>query len=198
MEAKASPEEARVNPRTRRVRQTVLDAAIELLLAHGAHEITAARVAEHADVARTTIYRHWPDQASLLLATIDALTAAHRRRQSSGNLETDLRSDLRSLHTRLVVREVRSVFGALAAYSPGDDAFATAQRRFIERLVEPLHQSLQAAQERGEVDTALDCELEAHNLAGPLLYRHLVMHVELTENFVDDVARRWLANRELA
>ena len=66
-------------------------------------------------MARTTVYRHWPDQGSLLLATIDALTAPHRTHQSSGELVDDVSSRLRSLRTRLEVRDVRSVFGALAA-----------------------------------------------------------------------------------
>lgn len=64
-------------PRRRRVRQVIVDAAVEVMLTDGAEHMTAMLVADRTDVARTTIYRHWPDQASLLLATIDAVTFPH-------------------------------------------------------------------------------------------------------------------------
>ena len=49
------------NPRTTRIRDIVLPAVIELLLAEGAGAVTALRVSEQAGVARSTIYQHWPD-----------------------------------------------------------------------------------------------------------------------------------------
>ena len=185
--------DARVNPRTRRVREVVLRAAIEVLIEHGAHEVTAARVAEQADVARTTIYRHWPDQRSLLLATVDALTAPHHPTESVGRLDDDVRSVLEQLRTRLTAHDVRSVFGALAAYSAGDEAFRDAQRSFIMQLTRPTRDVLATAQERGILRDDVDPELEATLLAGPVLHRHLALHETITDGFLDVVIRRWLA-----
>ena len=45
------PDIVRVNPRTRRVRHAILDAAFDVLLTEGAECVTATRVAERADVA---------------------------------------------------------------------------------------------------------------------------------------------------
>jgi len=191
-----STDETRVNPRTRRVREVVLSAAVEVLLENGAHEVTASRVAERADVARTTIYRHWPDQRSLLLATIDTLTAPHRRLESVGSLEEDVRAVLAQLRTRITTHDVRSVFGALATHASHDDAFSDAQRRFVEQLIQPTHDALTAAQQRGALHEDVDCELEARLLAGPVLHQYLALHDTVTDALLDVVIRRWLAAQD--
>ena len=49
--------------------------------------------------------------------------------------DRDLRSALQKLRTRLVVHDTRAVFGALASHAHHDQAFAAAQRRFVEQLV---------------------------------------------------------------
>jgi AcrR family transcriptional regulator len=186
-----------MNPRTRRVRQVILAAAFEALLADGAEHVTATRVAERADVARTTIYRHWPDQASLLLATIDAVTSPHHPPPDTGPLDSDLRSALENLRTRLVMRETRPVFGALASYAHHDEGFAAAQRRFVEQLVRPVAAVLEAARERGEVGGELDCRLEATLLAGPVLQHHLILHADIADGLIETVVARWLAVHDL-
>ena len=188
----------RVNPRTRRVRQVILDAAVGVLIAEGADYVTAARVAEHADVARTTIYRHWPDQTSLLLATIDAVTSPHHTMPEIDVFDRDLGSALRKLRTRLVVHETRAFFGALASRAHHDEAFAAAQRRFVERLVEPVAGLLEAAREKGDLSAEMDCRLEATLLAGPVLHRHLVLHAEISDELIDSVVGRWLAVHDLS
>ena len=182
---------ARLNPRTRRVKQVVLDAAVEVLLADGAEQVTAAHVAARADVARTTVYRHWPDQASLLLATIDTLVAPHHPPPGTGVLDSDLRSALENLRMRLVKNASRQVFGALASRSHQDQAFANAQRRFVEQLAQPVVAVLERARERGDVEASLDCRFEAELLAGPVLHRHLVLHAEVPDRLIDTVVARW-------
>lgn len=193
----SSTGEGRVNPRTRRVREAILSAAIELLVERGAQNVTAARVAEHADVARTTIYRHWPDQRALLLATIDALTAPHHPTPTVGRLDQDVRTVLGRLRTRLVTHDVASVFGALAAHAAQDDAFSEGQRRFVEQLTQPTADVLAHAKERGALGVDVDCELEATLLTGPLLHQHLALHHEITDGFIDEVTGRWLATHGL-
>ena len=78
------------NPRTTRIRDIVLPAVIELLLAEGAGAVTALRVSEHAGVARSTIYQHWPDQQALLLDAIDRIITPHVPTSITDNLEDDL------------------------------------------------------------------------------------------------------------
>jgi AcrR family transcriptional regulator len=54
--------------RQQQTRQRIVDAAIELHEALGPARTTVTEVAERAGVGRLTIYRHFPDEASLLTA----------------------------------------------------------------------------------------------------------------------------------
>lgn len=197
MDSERGQQDETLNPRTKRVQRVILDAAVELLLQHGAQDVTALRVAERAEVARTTVYRHWPDQPSLLLATVDALTTPHHHPPTAGPVAESVPSVLGSMRARLVARDVRSVFGALAAQAAGDDAFAEAQRRFIQQLTQPIQAVLEAAQQRGELEDALDCTLEATFLAAPILHRYLALHAEVDDGLIDETVQRWLATHGL-
>lgn len=185
--------ESRENPRTRRVRQLILETAVEILLESGAQEVTASTVAERADVARTTIYRHWPDQQSLLLATIAALTTPSATSTPTGSLADDLPRELERLRTRLVKRNVRSVFGALAGYASQHNEFQDAQRLFVEQLTQPIVVVLEAAQQRGKLPADLDCAFEATLLVSPILHQHLALCSKITDTLIDEVSQRWLA-----
>lgn len=193
MTSETTDVERRENPRTRRVRQLILETAEQVLLERGAHEVTAAIVAEKADVARTTIYRHWPDQRSLLLATIESLTTPHFEVEAEGPLDSDVRLNLERLRSRLVMREVRSVYGALAGHAAHDEAFADGQRLFIGQLVQPLVVVLEAAQGRGELGSKIDCTFEAAQLAAPILHQHLSLQAEITDAMIGEIVTRWLA-----
>ncbi len=186
--------EERENPRTRRVRRLILDTAVEVLLECGAHDVTASVVAERADVARTTIYRHWPDQLSLLLATVMTLTDSEHISALEGPLAESVPLELERLRMRLVTRDVRSVFGALASYAVQHEAFEDAQRLFVRQLAQPLVLTLEAARARGELSSEVDCEFEATQLAAPILHQHLVLHEEIADSLIAEVSRRWFLN----
>ena len=64
---------------------------------------------------------------------------------------------------------------------------------FIDQITQPLLDTLEAAQERGDLDASVDCEFEATMLAGPLLHEHLVAHRDIMVRLVDTTASRWLA-----
>ena len=182
-----------MNPRTRRVRRAILDAAGQMFIDHGADQVTAARVAIEADVARTTIYRHWPTSADLLLATIDDLATPGFPVVDSGDFEADLRSALNSLCVRLVMRETHKVFSALAAQAHSSQVFADAQSNFIGNLTRPIEQVLQAGKETGILPSDCDCRRETDTLASPILYQHFMLHNEPTAALVEDVLVPWLA-----
>lgn len=172
------------NPRTTRVRELVLKAAVELLLSGGPREVTATRVAEETGVARTTIYRQWPDQPSLLLATIDTLTAPHSPAPDSGELHDDLTAVLANLRTRLVTRNVLPILAALLDNASRDAAFVASQRRFVGRMVQPTIDVLVAAQDRGSLPATLDCSVAATVLTGPIFHQYLLMQKTIEDDLI--------------
>ncbi|MEM8620716.1 MAG: TetR/AcrR family transcriptional regulator [Actinomycetota bacterium] len=185
-------DDGRVNPRTQRVCAAILDAATALLREHGPHEVTIARTAERADVARTTIYRHWPDQRSLLLAAIDQLTVPHHDIETTGRLADDVWSALDQLRTRMVKRSVRSMFAAFGAHAARDTAFSDGQRRFALQLGAPTCAVLRDAQDRGDLDQSIDCDVESNLLAGAVIHQYVTLHNDVNDDFLDLVVDRWL------
>lgn len=184
------------NPRTSRVRRVVLDAAVELLLHEGATCVTAARISEETGVARTTIYRQWPDHASLVLATIEALVTPGRPQSpGTGDLATDLTSSLTNLRLRLVKRSVLPVFAALLEWSSRDDAFVEAQQKFVHALLRPTIGVLEEAQESGVLSKDLDCVTAAGTLASPLLFRHLIAREVIDDQLIEFTVSQFMGSQ---
>lgn len=185
-------EAERVNPRTRRVQRAILDAARTVFMNQGADHVTAARVAVEADVARTTIYRHWPTSGELLLAVVDDFTAPGYKTVSIGDFEADLRSTLNSMCVRLAYRDTRKVFGALAAHAHDSQAFSAALRNFIGHLTVPITDVLDAGIEGGDLPSGFDVEAATAALAAPILHHHFMLHNELSPELVEAVLVPWL------
>ncbi len=61
----------RADPRPVQTRELVLQAAQKIILAQGHAAATPTRLAEMTGVARSTIYRHWPDPACLIADALD-------------------------------------------------------------------------------------------------------------------------------
>src|SRR6266487_3976075 len=58
--------ENRIDPRVERSRMVVLEAAVDELADAGYGGVTIESVAARAGVAKSTIYRHWPDKLALI------------------------------------------------------------------------------------------------------------------------------------
>ncbi len=183
----------RENPRTTRVRQVILDAAVDLLVDQGAGEVTAARIANATGVARTTIYRHWPDQSDLLLDTIDALVAPHVATTVSDDLEADLHRALTDLRTRMTRHPFREVFAALLDHANRDRAFVAAQRRFIDGVLQPIRDTLAAAVDRGDLPSSVDPDRGCAVLAGPLFHQHVMVRASIDDRLISDTVHQYLA-----
>ena len=137
------------NPRTTRVRQIIVDSAAGLLIREGAGAVTAVRVAEDTGVARTTIYRHWPDATALLLDAIDRVVRPHVPTRITDNLEADLMTALTNLRMRMRRNPFRFVFTALLDHANRDRNLVPAQRRFVNGILQPIQDVITAALQRG-------------------------------------------------
>lgn len=67
-------------------RERILDAAYELFARNGVRAVGIDRIIEEAGVAKTTLYRHFPSKADLVLAFLDL----REQRWTRGLLETGM------------------------------------------------------------------------------------------------------------
>lgn len=182
------------NPRTTRVRQVILDAAINLLVEHGAGEVTASRISQETGVARTTIYRHWPEQSHLLLDTIDSIVAPHRPTTITDDLEADLVTALTNLRTRVTRHPFRQIFAALLGYANQDRTFVAAQQRFVTGVLQPITDILTAAAERGDLPPMADIPQNCALLAGPLFHQHVMLCESIDDQLIVNTVQQFLAH----
>ena len=180
------------NPRTIRVRQIILDAAIDLLIKEGAGALTAVRIAEKTGVARTRIYCHWADNTVLLLDAIDKLINPHVPTTLSENLEKDLSAALSNLRMRMTKRPFRIVFAALLDHTNRNRDAVGAQRRFVNGVLQPLQDILANAKGRGALPSTVDVESVSAQLAGPLFIQHVMLRIPISDRLISQTIARFL------
>jgi len=182
-------ERPRGRPRSQKAHKAVLEAAAELLLAHGLAAVSMDAVAERAGVSKATIYRWWPTKETLALdALYTEWATARPYPRDTGTLRGDLRALLRPWAKLASGRAYGRVLAALLTEAQTDPVFAAEYRH---RVVEPRRDQaravLQRAIARGQIPADLDIETALDLLYGPLYHRLLHGHAPLDDRFVQHV-----------
>jgi AcrR family transcriptional regulator len=184
-----APAPPRGRPRSEAARRATLDAAAELLLAHGLSAVSMDTVADRAGVSKATIYRWWPTKEALALdALYTEWAAAQPHPRDTGTLRGDLLALMRPWARLSRRRPYGRVVAALLAEVQTDPAFAVEYRR---RVLEPRRAQardvFQRAVQRGEIPADTNLEVALDLLYGPLYHRLLHGHAPLNDRFVTDV-----------
>lgn len=174
------------DPRVMRSRQAALSAVQEILAEQGWTGVTHVAVAARSGVGRTTLYRHWPDVASLIHDAID-LRIGQARSPRSGELRVDLISELNGLRMLLHDRASEHTMRAVLERAPFDPAFASLKEELYRSGSAGFRTILRAATKTGDLPAGLDIPLTIDQLAGPLFYRRLFAGLDIDETYVEAV-----------
>lgn len=180
--------------RSEGARQSVLEAADDLLVEQGFARLTVEGIAERAGVAKQTIYRWWSSKTDILMDAFIQDAAEDRVRGDSGNLRDDVRTRARKLARFLTKSDAGMVFRALNAQAQHDPALA---RRLREEYL--THQRaydrlpFEDAIVRGEL--AHDCavDLAIDQIVGPIYFRALITGQPVPPSFTDALVDAVLA-----
>lgn len=175
-----------VDPRVVRSRETVLAAAVELLATHGVSGVTVEAISQRSGVAKTTIYRHWPESSQLVLDAIRGL-AQPCATPDTGSLRDDLTEILLAMADNITTSALARVLPSLIDAADRDAAMADVQRVWVRERRSSLRQALQRAAQRGEIAEDIDVDVVAAMTGGALFYRRLVSHEPLDAAFVAGV-----------
>jgi AcrR family transcriptional regulator len=168
---------AEADPRVERSRRVVRQAALAELAEAGYGGFTVESVSARCGVARSTIYRHWPDKLALVADALETLNRQPRPAADAG--------DGGSARDRIgtLLRHLAAVFRD-PAFAPCVPAMIEGAERHPEvRAVlhrynaergRALVEAVAAAVAAGEVAADVDPELAAVALAGPIVYRRLM------------------------
>lgn len=176
--------------RSARVRRAVLDAALELLHAHGMDGLTVADVSTRAGVHETSIYRRWGTRENLM---IDALLEEAEELlpvPDTGSLREDLTAYLTSLTAYLSTPQGNAFDRALAA--AGDDTAASdARKRYWDTRYAHSGEIITRAIDRGELPDTTDPRLAVEMLVAPLHFKVVLtrerLDPALSERLVDSL-----------
>lgn len=184
------------DPRVARTRELVLTVAADLLADEGREGFNVDAIARRSGVARTTIYRHWPDLDVLLFDTFSALAESVKVDADTGSVRDDLVAIYCGLAVGFGDTCVGKVLPVLIDATRRDPALADLHRAFVAERRAPSRRAIEAGIARGELPADLDVDAFIDRIAGPVFYRTLVtrtpMEADEIERLVDDVlSRRW-------
>jgi AcrR family transcriptional regulator len=177
-------------PRSQRARRAVLDAARELVEEGGYASATIEAIAARSGVAKTTVYRSWPNRASLLVDLLVEITdEVAPPPKKAGDPLRAMRTELRHgaiAANGLVGRLLTSLLGE----AQQDPEVRTA---LLDRLFYPRRESSVGAIVRAQKIAAIRPDVPpfvaVDLLFGPLFYRMFVRHEPVTESFVKQVVQ---------
>jgi AcrR family transcriptional regulator len=183
------------------IRRKILKAASALLNEGGIAAVTMEAIAARAGVGKPTIYREWPNGASVALAAfLDSVEPPSRRPlkcgapERGGNPRGKPTSPLEAL--RLQLRATAHVFttrvgrhaAAMIAASQNDSELAKVFRtQFILRRREEGRSLINLAIAAGELRKDLDVEVALDLIYAPLYFRLLIGHGPLDAALTDAI-----------
>ncbi len=169
-------DDTELDPRVERTRRLVLNATLKELSAVGYGALTIDSIAARAGVARSTIYRNWPDKMTLIRDALEILNVQpHALPEQEQATAID---KVEALLVHLTSVMANSIFSDCISALVGAAELHPEVARFLHGYSSKRRQTLIKAIEegisRGEFPDDLDPELAALALSGPIIYCRLM------------------------
>jgi AcrR family transcriptional regulator len=176
-----------------RSRERTLAATLDLLTETGLNGLTIEDVARRSGVAKTTIYRHWPDREALVIEACLRMTDGDEEWPDTGSLEGDVRAILTDLAGLLATARWSAILPSIVDAAERDPDLAEVLGRLQRWHAAPLRAALDRAAGRGEIQEDADLDAIAAGLRGPLYFRRWFSREPIDDSFVELVMRGMLA-----
>ena len=161
-------------PRSEEARRKAIAAATDLIAERGVANLTIEQVAQRSGVAKTTIYRHWPERNGLVLDTV---------RSCFGDVPTpdpgSLREDLDVYFGGMVATDLTGTVGSLMPSlieaATRDPELEVLADRIAQERQRPILDIVERAQARGELPADLDARVVVGAIIGPIVFRKVML-----------------------
>ncbi|WP_327120383.1 TetR/AcrR family transcriptional regulator [Nocardia sp. NBC_01730] len=169
----------RGRPRSEDARRAILRAALELCERDGYQELTIKAIADAAGAGRQTVYRWWPDKASVLMEALVGLADEHPAllvEDDSADVLADIERLLATTY-ELARKVTGQALVGLMADAQRDPAIS---KRLQDTVIGPrratLRALLQQGVDAGELAEAVPLDLVVDFAFGAMWYRLLSRH----------------------
>jgi AcrR family transcriptional regulator len=179
------PREESLDPRVLVSRERVLTTTLDLLTEAGLDELTIDEISRRSGVAKTTIYRHWPNRSALVIDACLRMTDGEEAPPDTGLLEGDVREILTNIAELLATARWSSIVPSIVDAAEHDPAFADIHSQIQRRHAAPLRSALDRAVLRGDIPKEADQRAIAAALLGPLFYRRWFSREQIDTAFLE-------------
>ncbi len=170
----ADTKQRRDDPRMARTRARALEATLELAAKSGLHACTFDAVSERSGIARSTLYRHWSNQAELVTDALQSQEMDEHVAPDTGSLRDDMLIHMLGLGRQLEGSTWGAMVPQLAAAASTDPDMSDILRKGSEYYLRIVAEIIERAQERGEVATDTDSTHVALLFSAPIFYRYFI------------------------
>jgi len=170
-------------------RQHILDATREVLLEGGLDGFTVEAVAAESGVARSTIYRHWPEPRELVVETLTSMGRDFPI-PDTGSLRNDLEAVALLLRPVFDDPRARRLLLDVTRAAAADTEIERIRNQAIMDRRQPVQIILQRAIARGEIDPDIDTALACHLVEGPLMSATVLQNLPLTDETITAMVER--------
>jgi AcrR family transcriptional regulator len=177
-----------VDARVERSRNTVLAQTYELLTTAGIGGVSIDEVSRRSGVAKTTIYRHWPSRAALLLEACSTIGSAPPL-PDTGSFAGDLMALTLDLAEQLRTAPWATVLPSIVDAAERSTELAGLHADLHARLMAPFVTLTERARATGELPSHLHRPDLVAAVVGPLFYRRWFSREPLDAGFVRGVVQ---------
>jgi len=180
---------SRLDVRVQRSREAVLAVTHQMMSETGLGGVSIDEVSKRSGVAKTTIYRHWPSRADLLLEACSTLDSKPEV-PDTGSFRGDIETLAKAFATRLRTAPATKILPSIVDAAEHDFKIAKLLHAQVNAcIMDPLYEVIERAQKKGEICRDQDASHLVARIVGPLFFRRWFSGEPLDETFMGAVVQ---------
>lgn len=174
-------------PRSEETRKSILSAAYGLLLENGFQAVTVDGIAERSGVSKATIYKWWPNKASVVLDSFFEESEEILQVPDTGSVREDLLLQAKDLAAFLTSPKGKVITQLIAEGQFDQNIADEYRKRYFSprRLIS--ENIFERGIQRGELREDLNIELSIDLIFAPLFYRLLITGEPLDSAYIKEL-----------
>jgi AcrR family transcriptional regulator len=180
----ASPPIPEPDARVQRSKKAVLSVTHQMMSETGLSGVSIDEVSKRSGVAKTTIYRHWPSRADLLLEACSKL-GSKLEAPDTGSLRGDVETLALAFASRVLRAPVAKILPSIVDAAEHDAKIAKLVHAHVHAaIMAPLYEVIERAQKKGEIGRGQDASHLIAGIVGPLFFRRWFSREPLDDHFI--------------
>lgn len=178
----------RGRPRCEETEGRILCTTMQLLDELGYGGVTIEAIAKRAGVSKATMYRRWPNRASVILSAFLCRVLKHSEIDESQGPESCLRQQMDQI-VKVLCNSGGTVLSALLAEAQACPQFAAEFRdHFVEIFREKAYDYVRQGIKAGDFRADLEVEVVVDVLFAPLFHALLLGHCQICNGYAAKIA----------